>query len=134
MRWLAGEHLICHGAQRIDVAATIDDAITCSLLGTHVLRCAERESGLRDSIAACFADCQRDTEIRDYRMTRLKQNVFRLQVAMDYSVRVRIVASRRGTPARRRSGSRGACTWTSALEPPWCRASPESNNGSRFGC
>ena len=48
VRRLAGEHLVRHRAERVDVAAPVDRAIAGRLLGRHVLRRAERESGLRD--------------------------------------------------------------------------------------
>src|SRR5205085_11543923 len=91
VRRITSQHLISHCAERIDVAPPVDDAITRCLLRTHVLRSAERESRLRDAIAARFAHRESDSEIGDYRLTRLKKNVLRLEIAMDYAMRVRVV-------------------------------------------
>jgi hypothetical protein len=41
------EHLVRHRAERVDVGARVDRALTHRLLGAHVLRRAEREAGLR---------------------------------------------------------------------------------------
>ena len=49
------EHLVRHRAERIDVGAPVDHAVARRLLGTHVLRRAERQSGLRDARAAGIA-------------------------------------------------------------------------------
>src|SRR5512141_2562743 len=91
MRRLAGEHLVRNGAKRIDVTASIDDSVTCCLLRTHVLRSAERKSSLRDTVAACIAHSERDSEIRYDRLARLHQNVLRLEIAVNHPMRVGVV-------------------------------------------
>ena len=78
-------------AERVDVAPAVDDAVASRLLGTHVLRSAERQSRLRDAVAARFAHGERDSEVGDHRLAGLEQNVLGLEVAVDYAVRVRVL-------------------------------------------
>ena len=55
------------------------------------MRRAEAHAGLGHASAARFAGCQRDPEIRDHRPAIVQQDVFRLDVAMDDAVAVRVV-------------------------------------------
>src|SRR5207249_2017747 len=89
--WIADEHLVEHGPERIDVGATVDDAIAGRLLGAHVLWCAKRKSGLRDTCASGVRHGERDAEVRDDGLTRLEQDVLGLEVAMNDAVPVRII-------------------------------------------
>ena len=91
VRRLAGEHFIKHGGERIDVGASVDHAIAGRLLGRHVLRRAERQSGLGDPPAAGIRDGQRDAEVGDDRLPVLEQDVLGLEVAVDDAVTVGVV-------------------------------------------
>ena len=81
--WLAREHLIEHGGQRVDVAARVDVALTRSLLGAHVVGRAHRQTRLGQAITPRRADRQRDPEIGDERAPTAEQDVGRLDVAVD---------------------------------------------------
>ena len=59
------------------------------LLGTHVLRRAEREARLRHPRAARLLHRERDAEVGDERVSALQQDVLRLDVAMHDAERVR---------------------------------------------
>ena len=116
-RRLAGEHLVQHRAERVDVAARVDRALAHRLLGAHVLRRAEREARLRHALRrrrCCTRE--RDAEVGDERVPVLQQDVLRLDVAMDDAVPVRVV-ERVGDLARdaRRASSIGQLPL--ALEP-----------------
>ena len=91
VRRLAGEHLVGHRAKRVDVGAGVHGAIAGGLLGAHVLRCAEGETGLRHTLTASVADRERDTEVGDERLPVGQQNVLRLEVTMDHAAPMRIV-------------------------------------------
>ena len=88
---LTGEHLIRNGAERVDVASPVDDAVAGGLLRTHVLRCSERQPCLRDSVSAGVTHGQRYSEISDNWLARLHENVFGLEVAVNDAVRVCVV-------------------------------------------
>ena len=88
VRRLADEHLVGHRAERVHIAPRVDDSVARGLLGTHVLWRAERHAGLRQSGAARVRDRQRNTEIGDDRLTRLEENVLRLEVTVHDPVRV----------------------------------------------
>ena len=77
--------------ERVHVAARVDGAVARGLLGTHVLRRAERESGLREAIASRLGDGERDAEVGQHRLAFLKQDVLRLDVAVHQSLSVRVV-------------------------------------------
>ena len=98
-RRLADQHLVRHRTERIHVAARIDGALAHRLLGTHVLRRAEREPGLRHPLAAGALHGERDAEVGHERVAALQQDVLRLDVAMDHAEAVR-VAERIGDFAR----------------------------------
>ena len=88
---LAGEHLVRQRAERVDVGAAVDDAIARRLLGAHVLRRAERQSGLRDARAAGVGDGEGDAEVGDERLAFLEEDVLRLQIAVDDALAVGVV-------------------------------------------
>jgi hypothetical protein len=90
-RRLAGEHLVEHRGERVDVAACVDSTVARCLLGRHVLRRAEREPRLRESIATGFLHGERDAEVGEHRLTLLDEDVLRLDVAVDELLAVRVV-------------------------------------------
>ena len=69
MRRIASQQLIRHCAERVDVRACIDDAITGRLLGGHVFRRAEGQTCLCDAPAARITYSERNSEIRDERLS-----------------------------------------------------------------
>ena len=95
---LACEHLVAHGAEREDVAARIECALAGRLLGTHVLRSADRKPRLRERAGRCAATRRariqraRDAEVREERIApRGQQNVLGLDVAVDHTLLVGVV-------------------------------------------
>src|ERR671915_2062550 len=84
---LAGEHLVQHAGERVEIAAGIDLVAGC-LLRAHVRGGTEGQSGLGQLLATGGIDRAGDAEVRDYSMARLKQDVLRLDVPVDYSVPV----------------------------------------------
>ena len=93
-RRLAGEHLVEHGAERVDVRAGGDLALAHRLLGTHVVRRAERHAGLGHPGPARLARRQRDPEVGDERLALVEQDVLRLDVAVHHAVPVGVVERR----------------------------------------
>jgi hypothetical protein len=87
----ACQHLVGHCRERVHVAARIDHLLAHRLLGTHVLRRAEREPGLRHPLAAGTLHRERDAEISHQRMAALEQDVLGLDVAMDDTLVVRVL-------------------------------------------
>ena len=65
------------------------------LLGAHVVRGADQHAGLRQRGARLVsrggADGARDPEVRHHGVSRLEQDVLRLDVAMDHAPLVRVV-------------------------------------------
>ena len=91
-RRLAGEHLVQHAPERIDVGARVDGALAHGLLGTHVLRRAERRPALGHARRLVGArGGEGDAEVRDERLALVQENVFRLDVAMNHAAPVRVV-------------------------------------------
>ena len=90
-RRLAGQHLVGHAAQRVDVAPGRDLALAHRLLGTHVVRRAERHPGLGHPAAARLARGQGDAEVGDQRLAVVQQDVLGLDVAVDHAVAVGVV-------------------------------------------
>ena len=88
---LAGEHLVRHGAERIDITAGADLALAHRLFGRHVRGRAERHAGLRHPAAARLLHRQRDAEVGDEGRAFLEQDVLGLDVAMDDAVAVGVV-------------------------------------------
>ena len=60
------------------------------LLGAHVVRCAERESGLRQPLGARGGEGSRDPEVSDDSLPAGKQDVLGLDVAVHYAAFVGI--------------------------------------------
>src|SRR5687768_2071978 len=95
----SSKQLVRDDAESIDVGPRIDHRVGCCLLRRHVGRCAERhaergESGPASrSLIGCTAQCLGDTEISDECVTAGNENVLRLYVAMNDSLRMRVAES-----------------------------------------
>ena len=89
----AGQHLIKHHAQTVQISAAIDFS-AAQLLRAHVIRRAHDRAGVghhRDAV-----DGSRDAEIAQYaRAIVTQQNIIGLNVAVDIAFAVRIIQSQR---------------------------------------
>ncbi len=90
-RRLPGQHLVEHGAQRIDVAPRGDFALPHRLLRRHVERRAEAHAGFGHPGTAGAADRERNAEVRHQGLSVVEQDILRLDVAMDHAMAVGIV-------------------------------------------
>src|SRR4029078_10346904 len=91
VRRIAGQHLVQHGSQRVDVRAAIDLPVASRLLRRHVLRRAETQSGLRDAMASSIRDGQCNAEVGDEWLALVQEDVLRLEIAMNDSMAMRVV-------------------------------------------
>ena len=73
-------------------------AIAGCLLGTHVVRCAEREPGLGQPLGARGGKRSCDAEVRHDRLSAGQQDVLGLDVAVHYAVLVGIAQCGRHVP------------------------------------
>src|SRR5438309_9997508 len=88
-RRLSTEHLVHHTREAVEVTPTIEVPAPRSLLGAHVGRCSHGKPGLRQAVAARGADGPSDPEVAHDRVACLKQDVLRLDIAVDHVVAVR---------------------------------------------
>ena len=98
MAWAVGpvcrfpaQHLVGHGTERVLVGPGIELPVAGGLLRAHVVRGAERESGLGDPGPTGLCHRERDPEIGDHRLAGLEQDVLRLEIAMDDAVGVGVI-------------------------------------------
>ncbi len=91
VRRLAGEHLVQHAPQRVEVRGRAHVRVARRLLRAHVVRGPQGEPRLRQPPAARRAHRQRDPEVREHRPARHQQNVRRLHVPVDHAVLVRVL-------------------------------------------
>ena len=82
-RRLAGEHLVHHAGQRIDVGAAVDLGGSAGLLGAHVCRGADHHVLAREPIALGLMDDLGDPEVGEQQVVGLDQQVLGLDVAVD---------------------------------------------------
>ena len=78
----AGEHLVDHAAQRVQVAPPVHRAALVRLLGTHVGRSAKRDARLGEPVATRTADRASDAEVGDQCAAVREQDVLGLDVPM----------------------------------------------------
>ena len=80
-----------HARQGEDVGARIDrpDTSAHSLFRTHILWCADRDAGPRQSLLGRLGHRARDPEIGDHRVALFEQDVLGLDVAMNHAAAVR---------------------------------------------
>ena len=93
-RRVAGEHLVQHRAEGIDVRAARDLPLAHRLLGAHVVRRAQAHPGLGHPRAARLARRERDPEIGHQRLAVVQQDVLRLDVPVHHAVAVGVVERR----------------------------------------
>ena len=91
------------------IAASVDVRLASSLLGTHVRRCADGESGLRERLPSGGADGARDAEIGDDRMSVVDEDILRLDVAMHEAASMRVASASANSVAMRKLSSSGSC-------------------------
>jgi hypothetical protein len=80
---VAHEQLVDDAGQTEDVGTRVELAHACRLLGTHVARSAESESGSGEPGAARRVHGPRDAEVGDHRVPLGEEDVLRLDVAVD---------------------------------------------------
>ncbi len=81
-RWLARDHLVDHAAERVDVSSPVDVGGSAGLLGTHVLRRADRQAGPGDRLLVA-SHRPGDPEVGHHGVPIGDQDVGRLDVAVD---------------------------------------------------
>ena len=87
---LAGEGLVEHAGETVDVAAPVHVARARGLLGRHICRRPDREPRLGQLVAAGRTDGARNAEVGDDRMSAREHDVLGLDVAMHDVVAVRV--------------------------------------------
>ena len=93
-RRLSSEQLVQHAGETVLIAATVEVAIRCRLLGTHVGRGAETHAGAGERLRCAQIGARaRNAEVGEQRYAVLQQDVLRLHVTMDDPVPVRILQS-----------------------------------------
>ena len=85
----AGEHLVGHAAECIEVAARVD-GVAGPLFGAHVVRGAERHADHRQFVVAGGVDGVGDPEVGYDRVVVLEEDVLGLDVAVDDAAVVRV--------------------------------------------
>ena len=95
------QHFVEHARQGVLIAPPVQLPLSSRLLGTHVVRRPNRHTGLRQRRAARprgGGDRPRDPEVRHHGVSRLKQDVLRLDVAMDHPPLMRVAQRVRHLP------------------------------------
>jgi len=88
--WLAGQHLIEHAAERVQIAPGVERGLPAHLLGTHVPRGAQHDARRRDPRVGI--ERPRDPEVRHQDAAVLgDENVLGLDVAVHDAVLVRVL-------------------------------------------
>src|SRR5947199_4011472 len=72
---LAGQHLVEHATQTVDVAPPIQLCAPHALLGAHVQGRSHRETGLRQFVASRRVDRAGDAKVRHDGVTRFEEDV-----------------------------------------------------------
>ena len=88
-RHLAGQHLVHHAAEAVQITPAVD-RICGALLGAHVRNRPDGKAGVGETAATRTTHGVRNAEIADERVSFGKQDVLRLDVAMDDVARVRV--------------------------------------------
>ena len=98
VRRLAGEQLIRHAAQGVDVRPPVENRFGGGLLWTHVGGGPERDPRFGETLAGDTGQCQRDAKVGHHRLALVQQDVLGLDVAMDDPLTVCVVERRRDRP------------------------------------
>ena len=87
------QQLIEQAAERVEIRASIDVRLAKRLLGTQIQWRPDHDAGGRETFAALrgiHGDGAGYTEVREQRAARMAEHVFRLEVAVDDSLAVRV--------------------------------------------
>ena len=90
VRRFADQHFVHDAAERVDVGAAID-GLAQGLLGTHIGRRADGETGLGQPRSAGIADGACDSEIGNEDLVARKENVLRLDVTVHQAFAIGVV-------------------------------------------
>src|SRR4029079_14963023 len=82
------EHFVQDATQGVEVRPAIESGFGRRLLGAHVGWSTQGESGLGEPLCACRADRPGNAKIRNDGMAVREQNVLRLDIAVDYTLRM----------------------------------------------
>ena len=93
-RGFSCQHLVGDCAERVEIAAGVDQPVAGGLLGAHVLRRPDHEPGLREPLTPGLAHRERDTEVGEHRNAVVQQDIFRLDVAVNHTLGMRVVERR----------------------------------------
>ena len=83
---LAGEHLVHHAAETVDIGPAVEPGATHRLLRTHVSHGAHRQSRLGQAVLVRRIRRQGDPEVRHHRLASEEQDVLRLDVPVHHAV------------------------------------------------
>ena len=89
VRRIARQQLVRDTRERVHVTPCVQLPISRCLLGAHVVRCAKGQPGFGQPRSTGLTHRQRDPEVRHQRLTRLQQDVLRLDVAVNDAALVR---------------------------------------------
>ena len=91
-RRLAGQHLVQHGGERVDVGARVERLVARRLLGAHVGRRPDHEPGVGQLLVARALQRPSDAEVGDQRVAvPREQQVLGLDVPVDHAVLVGVL-------------------------------------------
>ena len=80
---LASQHLIKHTSERVDIAPSIEPALTGTLLRTEIRWCTYGNARLSKPCLSRFLDGSGHSKVSDNCMLGFEQNVFRLYVTVN---------------------------------------------------
>ena len=110
-RRLAGDHLVEHAAQAVDVGSGVEVSLAGALLRAHVRRRAHDDAGAGETVVtAGRADRAADAEVGDQRVAVLaEQDVLRLDVAVKDTMAVGVIERPRGLVRDAEGVVQGSC-------------------------
>ena len=81
--WLAGETLVQHATERVEITPSVDLPLAGCLLRAHVHRSAQRKTGSGQPLTSCRAHRLGYPEVCQDRFASFQQDVLGLDIAMD---------------------------------------------------